>query len=454
MLTLNSEQLCAFYAITNKYHDSIRENRVEKYLIEGPGGSGKTYLTKAILDYIDVKIGPKKYTLLAPTNKACSILKKATDRDVSTLAKFFGFSEEITEEGEKRCVYKNLNNESNGLIVVDECSMITKELKEYLDKYTVLYLGDSYQLNPVNEVRSEVFSIPFDIKICLKENKRTADDKLLALNLDFRKFIDQKYVNKNTFVSGISLKNEFIDTFVNQIKSGLDSIIISYTNVSVNSYCEQVRTKLFKKDNEELELYYPGESIIFNEYCNVGGNRCYSSQKETIKNVTKVRYKLNYPRCICDKKSKELNFGEICETDIDTDQKIIKCEKCFTPGSATSSRIADFYKLEFNKFTLLKPCTSEDKKIFYYVLYKYKDRAKLSKNKLLWTKFYSHENMFNANIGYHYAITVHKSQGSGYDHVFIDNTNINFCQKQEEKLRLLYTAVSRASKSVTFLKST
>ena len=48
-------------------------------------------------------------------------------------------------------------------------------------------------------------------------------------------------------------------------------------------------------------------------------------------------------------------------------------------------------------------------------------------------------------VDYGYALTVHKSQGSTYDDVYIDYANILSNSRDAEKLKLLYTAITRSS---------
>ena len=48
-------------------------------------------------------------------------------------------------------------------------------------------------------------------------------------------------------------------------------------------------------------------------------------------------------------------------------------------------------------------------------------------------------------IDYGYALTIHKSQGSTYDDVYIEYANILTNMKENEKLKLLYTAITRSS---------
>jgi len=48
-------------------------------------------------------------------------------------------------------------------------------------------------------------------------------------------------------------------------------------------------------------------------------------------------------------------------------------------------------------------------------------------------------------VDYGYALTVHKSQGSTYDDVFIEYGNLSINKKDTEKYKLLYTAITRSA---------
>ena len=63
--------------------------------------------------------------------------------------------------------------------------------------------------------------------------------------------------------------------------------------------------------------------------------------------------------------------------------------------------------------------------------------------KALWVQFYELQNHF-AWTKYNYAITVHKSQGSTYEHAVVHEWDINTNRNQEEVKKLRYVAATRA----------
>ena len=49
------------------------------------------------------------------------------------------------------------------------------------------------------------------------------------------------------------------------------------------------------------------------------------------------------------------------------------------------------------------------------------------------------------DVDYGYALTVHKSQGSTYDDVYVEYNNLLANKKDTEKYKLLYTAITRCA---------
>ena len=72
--------------------------------------------------------------------------------------------------------------------------------------------------------------------------------------------------------------------------------------------------------------------------------------------------------------------------------------------------------------------------------------------KPIWNFVYENFIDLFADISYGYGITVHKSQGSGYDNVFVHLKDILNKNKNEiESKQCMYTGLSRASKNLHIL---
>ena len=69
-----------------------------------------------------------------------------------------------------------------------------------------------------------------------------------------------------------------------------------------------------------------------------------------------------------------------------------------------------------------------------------------------WLDFYGFSENF-ADLKYNHAITVHKSQGSTYKQAIVNVKNLSLNRSKTEKERLLYTAVTRASKLLILYKT-
>ena len=74
----------------------------------------------------------------------------------------------------------------------------------------------------------------------------------------------------------------------------------------------------------------------------------------------------------------------------------------------------------------------------------YKERSKK------WKKFFDLKEVF-VDVKYIYASTIHKLQGSTYETVYIDLREIEKMSDKDMMYRLLYVAITRASKDVKVL---
>jgi len=116
----------------------------------GPAGSGKTTLTRTLIERAE-----RPVVLGAPTGKAANVLAKATSRRASTLHRLhYG---EVYEDEDRNPIFGQPGPPCapGDLLIVDEASMVGKKLYDEFMSWvpegaTVLWVGDREQLPPVN----------------------------------------------------------------------------------------------------------------------------------------------------------------------------------------------------------------------------------------------------------------------------------------------------------------
>ena len=447
----NDDQKRAYCELI-KFIDAVKMGETIRFLLNGPGGTGKTYVMCKILERI--KKMKLNYAVLAPTHKACGVIRETLEKeDVQTIAKFLGYQEEVDDEGNIIVKYNYRETKKKvDLLIIDESSMISKEQLDTLigTGISIIFIGDVCQINPVKEDISGVFTMDLFGSVELTKNERVKDKELGATIINYRESVKKEHLLKKCIDNDhrLTSRTEFDKLLVDSILEGKETIYLAWTGSKVKEYNKYIREQLF---GPEVKEYSIGEKMIFSQFYIGDYNKFHTSQIVTITKCEVVNMKFFFPRCIC--KGKRQVFEEYSNEE---NIKIDKCEKCNTPGSRHSYKEYKFWKINVSKNgtecqdIFYKPLNGMQD--LYQILYKYRDRCKMSKNKFLWKEYYRLKEILDAPIEYSYAITVHKAQGSGYDNVFVDFDNINFCNNNMEKLRLLYTAVSRTKKKLYFIK--
>lgn len=164
-------------------------------LLQGDAGKGKTYCAKQIINYLD----KDRVKVLAPTNKA------ALNIGGSTIHSFL----KMTEKGYINPKLIKIIETKYDYIVIDEISMITKELwkrlcllKRSCPHIKFLLLGDDKQIPPVeDENYGDYFNHPA-VKYLCNNNKNTLqvlkryDEELYNLLCNVDTIDISKYPNK------------------------------------------------------------------------------------------------------------------------------------------------------------------------------------------------------------------------------------------------------------------
>jgi hypothetical protein len=454
---------------------------IEKFLIdekeyimrlEGSAGTGKsTVIIKFEEKYEDLNI---IYT--APTHKAVKVLRdmgkknpKYKKQNYLTLQKFFKLKVEYKQDG-KTELRKNGNVciKKDSVLIIDEISMISKDLYDIITKEIIenniktICLGDRCQLPPIykidavddedEEIEQKVSSMtietlsPFfgDFKYTclLKKIKRTENKALKDLYDIFRQYtldnntdnfksnlLQFKKLNISPNIKIETSKNHFTKEINENIEREEAYVICAKRN-TVKEYVDSIKKRLYPNSkypfNEGEKIYITNYFCFDNKlecdctfngrkslYCNK--NVFYTSQEYRIKSCNKLRIKSDYFDATYDCYEYEITY--------------ILHDLSFLKVRTICDSSIDLFK---------KNISDKQAKI-----------KKIKDNSKLWAEFYYHKHYVQSPFTSSIAITAYKSQGSTYNYVFVDGSDIEQCRRTTFlKTKELYTAITRTRKYI------
>ena len=411
-----------------------------RLLISGSAGVGKTYMVNELIKRLMSRIHGKKVFCSAPTNKAVAVLKGKVDKDKRIIF-------ETVHKALK--IGRNVNNKTGqvtfkpwysdkypplkgvGLFIIDEASMLNSELLDYVEEHAdlqnckVIFIGDHKQLNPVGEEVSPVFTEDYP-EVELTEIIRQGEGSpiiTLSRELELVKTKENnKLENGEGYIFSESLP-QVIETLA--AVNGTDELkYLAWTNREINKINSLVRQRLYGEKPKKVEL---GETLIFNEPYN---DEFYTNQEILVEDVIVKTSVFRYP---C---SRAKGFNRMPDT------KPIY----FKVYSVNPVFCIDAQEKRDNIVVIHEDSEEDFKKLLKNL------RSMCTASIIDWKDYYSFNEGF-ANITYNHAITVHKSQGSTYKQAIVNMKNIGLNKDKEEKEKLLYTAVTRASKLLILYKA-
>ena len=167
--SLTTEQQRALQAL-----DGFVQGDEKLHLLTGYAGTGKTTLLQVFIQGLRQRGDNRPIVLTAFSNKATKVLTLMAAQwrlqiEAMTCCKLLGLRPEINEETGKQVFQSDRRQASQldryRLVIVDECSMINQELWDLLvnavanlyQRTQILFVGDPAQLPPVNEPESPCF---------------------------------------------------------------------------------------------------------------------------------------------------------------------------------------------------------------------------------------------------------------------------------------------------------
>jgi exodeoxyribonuclease V alpha subunit len=412
----------------NKLYKNIFSKKL--FVVSGSAGSGKSYEVLKIIKYLEVEEN-QKYLLLAPTGKAA--LRLSSDKDFKDI-EAFTIDKFINDVQNRKISVASVKQYKN--VIIDETSMVDllkfeKLLKIFNFKEPsfkrLILIGDPNQLPAIGYGRVLADLISY-----------------LKSNLSYQ----NNFIQLETNCRSELLENEVLrlaEAFKVNVKDDID---------------KDLKIKFEKKNNE----------------ISTGFRAQYWSNKDELYSQLKDEFQLlteEYEGDISEKLNQVLGLstdGELMENDID-----IENFQILTPYHSQysgASKINDYIQSDFKqnlKYELRKNVYKESDKLIRTKNYYEKKKLVLSNGTLGFIKkekgekFYFEAQDGLDDISFYdirgfeqeffelaYAITIHKSQGSGFNHLFLVlPARYGLLSKE-----LVYTALTRTKKSITLFLQT
>lgn len=422
--------------------DRFMKSNETSMTLSGYAGTGKTSLMEMI-----AQKGRKQYrpvVFCATTNKAAAVLNERVSKagfKAATLNKVFGISVEVDSKSNTYNarnlvnVLKDADITPGTTVIIDEASMINEENYDILNNIAkqndlkIIYVGDSAQLAPVGEDKiSKVFRNGEGKVITLTQVERTDDNAILKEATELRNGNPlsgiSSFNDKGEGVAYISPNhqdeiNNVVAHYVKGLKHNSNYFrILAFTNKAVSAYNNQVRELL----GYTSPIPQVGEPMT--GYNNWG----YEWKTKSYRFINSESYKVSK----VDKSHKittNLNDGtavtmEVIPLTLEDSLGNIDTFNFIDIKSNPSNLQAAIQLANEKKmlWTEAKHAIGKDAKAKIYQRINFIDNFLFVNDNIE----DSNHNLLQAKtIDFGYAMTVHKSQGSTFTNVLMDDVDIS-----------------------------
>lgn len=454
-IILNEDQEKAKEAIETWLYNPIKvKDDTIFFALTGAAGTGKTTLLDKLLKGLKHPYRRHRVCICAPTHKAKKVMKEKTNWDsAETLQALLGLKLDVSLDD------FDVNNpafspigdrkiKDYDFVIIDESSMINTDL--YITivdcaKSTgtkVLFVGDSKQLNPVKELTISPSLISpvnrYDLTMIVRQGNTNPLIVLLDVirndiehnTTNYIKYMLENPKQYNQKGEGYEVLNA--EDFAASVAVGFKSDefqqdknycrYISWTNDSISKTNKYIREKILAC-NERLqvgELILSYKTLTIEEYSVLVNSDDYLIQSIEEGGDNNWGLKTWLVKLLCIDTEKVSKIAVVIPTEdnykkfIDVHEDLLDVAKSTRQGR----NWRNFYMFR-DAFVLLEPITT----------------LRYGKSVLVAKK----------DLDYGYGITIHKSQGSTYNTVYVNGKDINRNINQSERLKLWYVAMSRAS---------
>ena len=432
--------------------DNFVKSNANVITLSGYAGTGKTSIMQIFKEKMDKEGVPVTFT--AATNKAANVLKTKV-KDAQTLHSAFGIQAGVDYNSEYDLKHLiNTVKENNllpgSVVVIDEASMIDDNIYKILNKIAldqnlkIIYLGDKAQLAPVNSAQiSPIFRNKEGKVLELTKVERTGDNAILKEATGLRTKGVFSYVssfNKDgkgvAFINSSKNRKEIeniIKAFTAKIQNDPDYFrILAYRNNTISKYNDYVRKILGYDVKNNPNDYYPHENEPIVGYNNWGYLK--TRKGHTYRFINSESYKTIDATAPITNIELSVPNGKVYTITA----KPVIIQK--TDGTEDTLNFIDVRGNQDNR-----KAVTEIANVISYLWRKRKtvpfsEQSKILQeiNKLQTALFVNDNIEENGRTivqkiwDFGYAMTVHKSQGSTFKNVIIDDKDIQLARKNSE----------------------
>jgi exodeoxyribonuclease-5 len=430
-------------AMSRLYQFLHPDSKTEVFVLRGYAGTGKTSMVRAVVRWLsNIR---RSYMLMAPTGRAAKVLSAYTKKPAFTIHRSI-YRRSDDSFGNSRFVLQE-NRKKNALLIVDEASMISDEgefggasvLRDLVDycidgvNCKLLFIGDLAQLPPVGSVLSTALN-PKKLKselglkcdfIDMREVVRQALDSGILVNATRirQQLADKVYTPRfiqtpDVFrVDPYDLTELLHDGYADEGNS--EVIVLTRSNKRANQFNEQIRRQILWRE-EEVEA---GDRLM------VVKNNYHWAKVEDLGDFIANGDMVEVRKIIRTEEMYGLRFADVEMILLDRDE-----EKTFQAKVVLDTLHFNGPSLPESVMRELREQVVQD----HLELNKSDRREKLKEDPYL-----------NAlQVKFAYALTTHKAQGGQWKQVFIDQGYLVDDMLNQEYLRWLYTAFTRATEKV------